>query len=131
MSQFSDLWDHEVKQLADACTPERRWIELCLKGDNYQPTDEEKQYVTELDKKYKDLWGQFYISQMAWRIEHGLMDQGRTLPAAMISIEEVLETLTSDSYFQNVFKGNAEDEEWKTRAALRDGLKKLKFASTT
>ncbi len=123
MSAFSKLWDTEVKALAKACVTEPRLIELMTKGDSYKPTQEEKTYLDEVSKKYLDLYGMYYISDLIWRIEHALAD-GREWQAG-IAIANVYSTLADESYFQNVFNGDEANEEWKTRKALRDGLKKL------
>lgn len=65
----------------------------------------------------------YCISNMIWQVEHALAD-GREV-IANLAIAEVYSVLSSPSYFQNVFLGNENDEEWKTRAALRDGLYKI------
>ena len=46
---------------------------------------------------------------------------------AKLAIAQVYDVLNRPSYFHDVFKENEDDEEWKTRAALRDGLKKLLY----
>lgn len=124
MTTFSNLWDTEVKQLAQDCVTEPKLIQLMCKGDSYKPTDEEKEYLKEVsEKKYKDIYGMYFISNMIWQVEHALAD-GRQ-PLAGLAIAQIYEVLNRPSYFQNVFNENEDDEEWKKRAALRDGLCKL------
>ena len=95
-------------------------------GQGYEPTQEEKEYLKSINEKYKDIYGMYYISDMIWRVEHALAD-GRK-PIAGLAIAQVYEVLNRPSYFQDVFGGNENDEEWKTRAALKDGLYKLLHA---
>ena len=123
MTTFSNLWDTEVKQLANACVTEPKLIQLMCKDNSYEPNDEEKEYLNEMSKKYKDIYGMYCISDMIWRVEHALADGRQSM--AGLAIAEVYSVLNRPSYFQNVFNGNEDDEEWKTRAALRDGLRKL------
>ena len=63
---------------------------------------------------------------MIQKVEHALADDRRH--AADLAISRVYEVLNSPTYFENVFQSNENDEEWKTRAALRDGLYKLMYA---
>lgn len=79
--------------------------------------------MEEVDGKYLDLYGMCYISDLICQIEYALAD-GREWKAR-IEIANVYSTLSADSYFQNVFNSDETNEEWKTRAALRDGLKNL------
>ena len=44
---------------------------------------------------------------------------------AKYAVAEVYEVLNRPSYFKNVFKNDENNEEWKTRAALREGLYRL------
>lgn len=125
MSKFADIWDSEVKQLAVACVAEPKLVELMSRGEDYEPNEEEKEYLSSIKGKYKDRYGMFYISDMIWQVEHSLAD-GRDY-LAELAVSEVYDVLDRPSYFQNVFKGNEDDDEWKTRAALRDGLHKLLY----
>ena len=126
MTTFSRIWDTEVKKLAEACVTEPELIRLMYQSEDYKPTEKEKEYLESVKRKYKDIYGMYYISDMIWNVEHALAD-GRK-EAAKVAITFVCEVLNSESYFQNVFHGNANDEEWKTRAKLRDGLYKLLHA---
>ena len=123
MTTFSNLWDSEVKQLAHACVTEPKLIGLMCKGDSYEPTDEEKKYLKEMSEKYKDIYGMYYISDMIWRVEHALADGRQSM--ARLAIAQIYAVLNRPSYFQDVFNSNEDDEEWKQRAALRDGLRKI------
>lgn len=123
MNTFSEIWRTEVKELAEACVPEPDLVRLMSKEENYQPTEDEKKYLESISGKYKDPSGMYYISNMIWRIEHELFHE--RVEGAKLAIVRILATLDSASYFQNVFGGDENNEEWKTRAALRDGLHKL------
>ena len=126
MTTFSKIWDNEVKQLAKACVTEPELVRLMSQSEGYEPSREEKEYLESIFGKYKDAYGMYYISNMIWKVEHALAD-GRIAIAELV-IAEVYEVLNRPSYFQNVFQGNENDEEWKTRAALKDGLYKLMHA---
>ena len=65
----------------------------------------------------------YYISDMIDRVDDALACGKNQL--ARITIVRVYEVLSRLSYFQEVFNGDEDDEEWKTRKALRDGLYKL------
>jgi len=119
MTIFSKIWDTEVKKLAEACIAEPELVRLMFQGEGYEPNEKEKEYLKSIEGKYKDTYGMYYISDMIWRVEHAL---------AGLAIAQVYDVLNCPSYFQNVFNGNENDEEWKTRAALRDGLYKLMHA---
>ncbi|MBO5141954.1 MAG: hypothetical protein J6C46_02965 [Clostridia bacterium] len=126
MTTFSKIWDTEVKQLAKACVTEPKLVRLMSQGEGYEPSQDEKEYLESISAKYKDIYGMYYISDMIWKVEHALAD-GRKAEACL-AIAQVYEVLNGPSYFQNLFLGNENDEEWKTRAALRDGLYKLMYA---
>ena len=126
MTAFSKIWDTEVKKLAEACVTEPKLVQLMCKGENYEPNEEEKEYLKSIKGKYKDKYGMYYISDMIWQVEHALADGREAM--VELAIAQVYGVLNRPSYFQDVFKGNEDDEEWKTRAALRDGLYKLMHA---
>lgn len=123
MTKFTKLWDGEIKELAKACIPEPRIVEIMSKQEDYKPTEEEQMYIKDVLVKYKDIHGMYHISQMIWRIEHALAD-GRE-EHAKFAVVQVYSVLNSPTYIPNVFKNDLEDEECKTRIALRDGLKQL------
>lgn len=123
MSKFSEIWDTEVKQLAINCIAEPRLVEIMGRGEEADLTEEENEYLDSVVKNYKDIYGMYYISHMIWQVEHSLAD-GRDAMASL-AVFEIYTVLDQPSYFQDVFKGDENDEEWKTRAALRDGLRKL------
>ena len=123
MTEFSRIWDTEVRALAEACITEPKLIGLMSKGEGYEPSEEEKEYLASMSVKYKDILGMYYISDMISKVEHALAD-GRTCMAEL-AVGQVYQVLNRPSYFQNVFESDEHDEEWKNRAALRDGLYKL------
>ena len=123
MTTFSKIWDTEVKPLAKACVTEPELVRLMSQSKDYEPTQEEKEYLESISGKYKDTCGMYYISDMIWRVEHALADDREA--AANLAIAQVYAVLNRPSYFQDVFLGDENDEEWKTRVALRTGLYKL------
>lgn len=125
MQKFSKIWDTEVKPLAEACIKELEFIKLANKEENYEPTEKEKAYLKDIAEKYKDIYGMLYISDMIEKVEHALADGRKS--AADLAISKVYEVLNRPSYFENVFQSNENDEEWKTRAALRDALYNLMY----
>lgn len=126
MTTFSKIWDTEVKALAKACVTEPKLVRLLSQSKGYKFSKEEKEFLASMSGKYKDPYGMYYISDMIWRVEHALAD-GRTAAAKLV-ISEVYSVLNAPSYFQNLFLSDESNEEWKTRAALRDGLYKLMSA---
>lgn len=126
MIAFTQIWITEVKALAEACVTEPELIRLMSQGEGYEPSKDEKEYLASISEKYKDTYGMYYISCMIWNVEHALADC--TIVSAKLAVAEIYEVLNSPSYFQNVFLSNENDEEWKTRAALRDGLYKLLYS---
>lgn len=127
MTTFSKIWYTEVKPLAQACVTEPELVRLMSQSKGCEePSKEEKEYIKRITEKYKDIYGMYYISDMIWKVEHALADGRKAL--ADLAIARVYEVLNRPSYFQNVFFGDENDEEWKTRAALRDGLYKLMCA---
>lgn len=123
MTTFSKIWHTEVKPLALACVTEPEFVRLMSQNESHKLTHEEETYLHSLARKYKDLYGMCYISSMISEVEHALADGRKT--AADFAIARVYNVLNSPSYFQNVFHGNEDDEEWKKRSALRNGLYKL------
>ena len=120
MTTFSKIWDTEVKPLAKACVTEPELIRLMSQREGYELTQEEKEYIETISEKYRDIFGMYYISDMIWRVEHALADNREA--AAILAIAQVYAVLSRPSYFQDVFLGDENDEEWKTRVALRTGL---------
>ena len=123
MTTFSEIWDSEVKALAKACITEPKLVSLMNQSEDYETSKEEKEYLESISGKYKDAYGMYYISNMIWKVEHALADNRTEL--ARIAIYPVYSVLDKPSYFEKVFLKNEDDEEWKKRKALRDGLYKL------
>ena len=123
MTTFSKIWDTEVKQLANACVTEPKLVQLLSRDESYEPTRKDKEYLESLSGKYKDLYGMYSISDMIWRVDHALADGN--INTAELAVRLVYVVLNSSSYFNSVFDGDENNEEWKSRKALRDGLHKL------
>lgn len=123
MSAFSEIWNNEVKALAEACVAEPKFVQLMMKGEGYEMTKEEEKYFEKVRGKYLDPYGMCYISDMIFRVERDLAE-GRDWQAEC-TIISAYSNLSETSLFQDVFKGDATTEEWKTRVVLRKGLEKL------
>lgn len=126
MTTFSEIWDNEVSALAKACITEPKLVQLISKSEDYELSKEEKEYLKSISGKIKDQYGMYFISNMIFRVEHALADDNMAM--ARLAIAEVYTVLNSPSYFKDVFQSNENNEEWKNRAALRDGLCKLMHA---
>ena len=123
MSKFSEIWDKEVKKLAIECIQEPRYVELMTRDRSYKLNKEEREYIEGVRTTYKDSAGMYYISKMIWKVEHALADNNETV--AGVAIAQIHTVLSRESYLKNVFNGNTQSKEWKTRDALCKGLKKL------
>ncbi len=118
MAKFKDVWDREVRALADACVDAQfiqNWTAADKRG---YATAEEEAYAKKLG--LKDPYGMWYIADMIWRVEHDLAD--RRIAACGISVAQIYSTLDSDSYLQNVWGGDTSSEEAQRLFKLRDGL---------
>ena len=122
-TEFAKVWNNEVKTLAQACIEEPRIVDLMKRGDYYQMNKEETEYMNSAKEKYKDVWGMYRISEMIDKVEQALADQQEA--RAIIACNNVYVVLDSNEYFKYVFNGDENNEEWKKRKALRDGLKKI------
>ena len=94
-TEFAKVWDNEVKALAQACIEEPRMVGLMKRGDYYQMNKVEQ--------------------ALAYRQE----------ARAIIACNNVYLVLDSNEYFKHMFNGDENNEEWKKRKALREGLKKI------
>ena len=122
-TEFAKVWNNEVKELAQACIEEPRIVELMKRGDYYQMNKEETEYMNGAKEKYKDVWGMYSISKMIDKVEQALADHQEA--RAIIACNNVYVVLDSNEYFKHLFNGDENNEEWKKRKALRDGLKKI------
>ena len=122
-TEFAKVWNNEVKTLAQACIEEPRIVDLMKRGDYYQMNKEETEYMNSAKEKYKDVWGMSRISEMIDKVEQALADQQEA--RAIIACNNVYVVLDSNEYFKHVFNGDEDNEEWKKRKALQDGLKKI------
>lgn len=129
MSKFETLWDSEVKKLAVACI-EPNIVSLSMKDKDYKLTEDEKK----LCNKFVDPLAMFYISNMIFRVEHGLADARDY--QSKLAVFEIRATLHSESYLKEVWHidddsdSNSDEpltsrDEYKKLMALRDGLDKL------
>ena len=50
MTTFSKIWDTEVKPLAKACVTEPELVRLMSQSKDYEPTQEEKEYLESIKK---------------------------------------------------------------------------------
>jgi hypothetical protein len=120
MTNFSILWDTKVKAIAIKCV-NNDLVELMMTPEG-NITDDIEAKFKELSSKYIDPLAQHYISQMISGVEHGLADDRDCV--ATISVSQVYNTLSSESYWTNVWKNNNLDtEEAKNLKELAENLK--------
>ena len=123
MQTFFEIWNSEVRKLAEACITEPRLIEIMSKGEDYKKTKDENEYFENLKKQYKDIRGMYCIWNMIFAVDYFLTHSNEK--GALNQIENVYSVLISRNYLKNIFNDNQESTEWKSRAALRDGLEKI------
>ena len=126
---FMHLWDGEVKALALACIPDdKQLLEFFDKPDDHIATPEEEKYLEEARKKYKDIYGIFYIRRMIGNIDHELLYHQYT-PKAKYYANQIKTELEHPTYFKDFFGDDMEHPQRKAIAALLDGLRKLTSAN--
>lgn len=123
MTLFSATWDTEVKKLAKDCVKEPKFVKLLSLGENYDLSDEDKEYIEKVGNNYKDPYGMYVISDMIWAVEHALANAREEIAA--IAIVRVYSAITEEEYLERVFNGEKTSEEWKRIEALANGLAKL------
>jgi len=122
MTNFSIKWDTKVKELARKCV-NAEFIHLVAKGESGALTENEDIEVRKLSEEIKDAYGMWYISNMIWRVEHSLADNREVL--AQLPISEIYSTISSESYWTNVWNNDFSTDEAINIKNLRDGLKEL------
>jgi hypothetical protein len=122
ITEFTKIWDSETKEVARKCV-NSEFIHLIAKGENGTLTKEEELHCKELSDGIIDGYGMWYISDMIWRIEHALADNRE--PMAKLVVSEISSTLSSESYWKNVFKNDISSEEAKNLKNLSEALKEL------
>jgi len=119
--EFSALWDTEVKEQIQKCTPE---YETLRKMDNVSEADAKILYKEIQAKGYHDVYGQYVIGNLIWAVEHALADDRLDLNF-ITTFCQVRETLNNDEYWENVFGTEIECEEAKELMKLRDYINRL------
>lgn len=121
--EFINLWDTKVKQQVMKCSPE--YINIRMLESEDISKEEKQKLVKEMNSKgYKDLLAQFYIGNLVWAVEHALADNREDLNF-LNSFMQVRDCLNSESYWQNVFKGDEESEEAKNLKELAQMMNEL------
>lgn len=120
---LSLYWDTEVKPLAQACLDTEVLKLFSVTEETVTPEDKKK--GEELAEKYIDTTAMWYVSQFVWAMEHDLADDNIYLKAVNSTLQ-VNGTLSSDSYWKNVWGGRAVGNKEAVRLIkLRDSLPKL------
>jgi len=122
MTNFSMKWDTEVKELARKCV-NTEFIRIVAKGENGALTENEEVVVRKLSEEIKDAYGMWYISNMIWRVEHALADNRE--PMAKLAVSEIFSTISTESYWTDIFNNDFSTDEAINIKNLRDGLKEL------
>lgn len=117
------ILETEIKPIALlGCLQENKLYYILSKGKNYDPTEDEKLYITKVKSKFKDINGLFCIFFMIYDVDEAI-NNGQIVTARH-KIEDVYCVLTNPNYFKNVFKGEA-NQEWQTRIMLKEALDKF------
>lgn len=119
---FEDLWNTEVKKLAEACV-DPFLMEIFSKSLDYVPSEEEAKQLKGLSEKYRDVQGMLVICNVMKQIDTFIAK--KRFAFAKLIIRNILSYLDSPRYLEKVFKGDTNSEEWKNRKALSEGLHKL------
>jgi hypothetical protein len=110
-------WNRSVRPLAQAAT-DREICNLISKGENEQDLGKKDDIEDELKvlaSEIKDLVGMWYVGSMIDHVERNLAE-GRIKLGGLNSINQIIGTLNSESYWKNVWgieggKPNIEDIE--------------------
>lgn len=122
MSEFSRIWYDEVKPVAKECILEPEYIRI-MYLDSFTLEDKDKKLLKDINSKYKDAYGMYYISNMINAIDNALNKNMEH--EAYIFISLVYSTLCSKDYFEKIFDGDSSTKEWQTRINLKNKLAKL------
>ncbi len=122
MSEFSRIWYDEVKPVAKECILEPEYIRI-MYLDSFTLEDKDKKLLKDINSKYKDAYGMYYISNMINAIDNALSKNMER--EAYMFISQVYSTLCSKDYFEKIFDGDSSTKEWQTRINLKNKLAKL------
>jgi len=122
MSEFSRIWYDEVKPVAKECILEPEYIRI-MYLDSFTLEDKDKKLLKDINSKYKDAYGMYYISNMINAIDNALSKNMEREAYMFISL--VYSTLCSKDYFEKIFDGDSSTKEWQTRINLKNKLAKL------
>lgn len=122
MSEFSRIWYYEVRPVAKECILEPEYIRI-MYLDSFTLEDKDKKFLKNINSKYKDVYGMYYISNMIHAIDNAINKNMER--EAYMFISQVYSTLCSKDYFEKIFDGDSSSKEWQTRINLRNKLAKL------
>ena len=124
MSTFSEIWFSEVRPLAEACISDPELVRImCHHYSGHPLNPSEREYLRSTKDRYQDVYGMYFISDMVWRVENSLSNSRENM--ARLCALNVYSLLEAPNYCKNVFNGDEENEEWKSRKNLLRGLIKL------
>lgn len=122
MSNFSKIWYSEVRNVANECILEPEYIRImCL--DSFKLTEKDKRILKDINTKYKDAHGMYYIYNMISAVDNAL--EKNMEHEAHIFVSLVYSTLNSKDYFKRIFESDSSTKEWQTRVKLKNELAKL------
>ncbi len=110
MSEFSRIWYDEVKPVAKECILEPEYIRI-MYLDSFTLEDKDKKLLKDINSKYKDAYGMYYISNMINSIDNALSKNMEREAYMFISL--VYSTLCSKDYFEKIFDGDSSTKECK------------------
>jgi len=108
--KFTMFWDTKVKPQAIICA--KGYNLMCkIEREDIPEYDENNETLKELrEMNIQDLTATWYIGQMIGSVEHDLAD-GRKGLGLLNSVMQVNETLSSKSYWVNVWENDFTSEE--------------------
>lgn len=121
MSEISKIWYDEVRTLAFSCILDSEYVKL-ITIDKSKLTDSQKVHIEEINLKYYDACGMYFISNMINSIDNEFEKESDYNVHLLVAF--IYSILTSQNYI-NLFKGDNKCYEFKTRMKLKDGLKKI------
>lgn len=122
MSEISKIWYDEVRTLAISCILDNEYVKL-ITMDKSKLTDNDKTHIEEINLKYYDACGMYFISNMIKEIDNAFNEDSDY--KAYLYASFIYSVFDSTKYFNDIFKGNDKCYEWETRMKFKAGLKKI------
>lgn len=122
MSEISKIWYDEVRTLAISCILDNEYVKL-ITMDKSKLTDNDKTHIEEINLKYYDACGMYFISNMIKKIDDAFNADSDS--KAYLYVSFIYSIFDSPKYLNEVFRGNDKCYEWNIRIKFKTGLKKI------